>query len=226
MDPSPQYRLGHARFGLRRVTARPQGAPPRQRRKCRRQLTQLALRLRRWPGIAPVSSVSPKRRRHCYPCLIEARGRCPPEDVGGPWGCREFPFDDDAVPPRSAGSRFSVSAWFFATGARGPRASAATGRNRPGLSARSTCALGYTLIIPGRGGQGAALQPHASAPVDLPRPAHSSPPTNPSQSGLRAVVYVKQSNGSKPSSSDGTTRSMPKEKSGRCEPIGCAKQLK
>lgn len=25
-----------------------------------------------------------------YPCLIEATGRCPPEDVGGPWGYREF----------------------------------------------------------------------------------------------------------------------------------------
>ena len=25
-----------------------------------------------------------------YPRLIEASGRCPPEDVGGPWGYREF----------------------------------------------------------------------------------------------------------------------------------------
>jgi hypothetical protein len=25
-----------------------------------------------------------------YPRLIEATGRCPPEDVGGPWGYREF----------------------------------------------------------------------------------------------------------------------------------------
>jgi hypothetical protein len=25
-----------------------------------------------------------------YPCLIEATARCPPEDVGGPWGYREF----------------------------------------------------------------------------------------------------------------------------------------
>ena len=25
-----------------------------------------------------------------YPCLAEATGRCPPEDVGGPWGYREF----------------------------------------------------------------------------------------------------------------------------------------
>ena len=25
-----------------------------------------------------------------YPCLVEATGRCPPEDVGGPWGYREF----------------------------------------------------------------------------------------------------------------------------------------
>ena len=25
-----------------------------------------------------------------YPRLIEAAGRCPPEDVGGPWGYREF----------------------------------------------------------------------------------------------------------------------------------------
>jgi len=25
-----------------------------------------------------------------YPCLLEATGRCPPEDVGGPWGYREF----------------------------------------------------------------------------------------------------------------------------------------
>lgn len=25
-----------------------------------------------------------------YPCLVDATGRCPPEDVGGPWGYREF----------------------------------------------------------------------------------------------------------------------------------------
>jgi hypothetical protein len=25
-----------------------------------------------------------------YPCLVEATGRCPPEDVGGPWGYNEF----------------------------------------------------------------------------------------------------------------------------------------
>jgi len=25
-----------------------------------------------------------------YPCLVEATGRCPPEDVGGPWGYRDF----------------------------------------------------------------------------------------------------------------------------------------
>jgi len=25
-----------------------------------------------------------------YPVLIDAAGRCPPEDVGGPWGCAEF----------------------------------------------------------------------------------------------------------------------------------------
>jgi hypothetical protein len=25
-----------------------------------------------------------------YLCLVEATGRCPPEDVGGPWGYREF----------------------------------------------------------------------------------------------------------------------------------------
>jgi len=25
-----------------------------------------------------------------YQCLIEAAGRCPPEDVGGPWGYRDL----------------------------------------------------------------------------------------------------------------------------------------
>ncbi|HLH91590.1 MAG TPA: plasmid pRiA4b ORF-3 family protein [Xanthobacteraceae bacterium] len=25
-----------------------------------------------------------------YPCLLDAQGRCPPEDVGGPWGYAEF----------------------------------------------------------------------------------------------------------------------------------------
>lgn len=25
-----------------------------------------------------------------YPCLIDAAGRCPPEDVGGPWGYRDL----------------------------------------------------------------------------------------------------------------------------------------
>ena len=25
-----------------------------------------------------------------YPCLLEAKGRCPPEDVGGPWGYQDY----------------------------------------------------------------------------------------------------------------------------------------
>ncbi len=28
--------------------------------------------------------------RHTYPVLIDAAGRCPPEDVGGSWGYAEF----------------------------------------------------------------------------------------------------------------------------------------
>ena len=37
------------------------------------------------------SSASPMRcPESAYPLLVEATGRCPPEDVGGPWGYREF----------------------------------------------------------------------------------------------------------------------------------------
>jgi hypothetical protein len=37
--------------------------------------------------IERVTDAAPGMR---YPCLVEAAGRCPPEDVGGPWGYREF----------------------------------------------------------------------------------------------------------------------------------------
>ena len=47
-----------------------------------------------------------------YPCLIEAAGRCPPEDVGGPWGCAELlaAIDDpkhERQPKSKSGSRMT-----------------------------------------------------------------------------------------------------------------------
>jgi hypothetical protein len=47
-----------------------------------------------------------------YPCLIEAAGCCPPKNVGGPWGYRDFldaiadPNHQHAVRPDWIGSNF------------------------------------------------------------------------------------------------------------------------
>lgn len=43
-----------------------------------------------WEHIIKVERIdAPEPDKH-YPRLIAAKGRCPPEDVGGPWGYAEF----------------------------------------------------------------------------------------------------------------------------------------
>jgi hypothetical protein len=39
-----------------------------------------------WEHTIKVERIMPVVVGTAYPCLIEATGRCPPEDVGGPWG--------------------------------------------------------------------------------------------------------------------------------------------
>jgi len=43
-----------------------------------------------WEHIVRIGRISDPLAGLLYPRLIEATGRCPPEDVGGPWGYREF----------------------------------------------------------------------------------------------------------------------------------------
>src|SRR4051794_19171223 len=43
-----------------------------------------------WEHSVRIERVTEAEPGTTYPRLIEAAGRCPPEDVGGPWGYREF----------------------------------------------------------------------------------------------------------------------------------------
>jgi hypothetical protein len=43
-----------------------------------------------WEHSIRIERITNAVPRTTYPCLVEATGRCPPEDVGGPWGYREF----------------------------------------------------------------------------------------------------------------------------------------
>ena len=43
-----------------------------------------------WEHTIKVERMTPAITDIAYPCLIEASGRCPPEDVGGPWGYAEM----------------------------------------------------------------------------------------------------------------------------------------
>ena len=42
-----------------------------------------------WDHTIKVERIMPAVPGVAYPCLIEASGRCPPEDIGGPWGYAE-----------------------------------------------------------------------------------------------------------------------------------------
>ena len=44
-----------------------------------------------WEHTVTVERITDAMPGVAYPVLINATGRCPPEDVGGPWGCDEFP---------------------------------------------------------------------------------------------------------------------------------------
>ncbi|MEC5293611.1 plasmid pRiA4b ORF-3 family protein [Aurantimonas sp. C2-6-R+9] len=43
-----------------------------------------------WEHSIRIEAITPATEGLHYPRLIEASGRCPPEDVGGPWGYDEF----------------------------------------------------------------------------------------------------------------------------------------
>lgn len=43
-----------------------------------------------WEHTIKVERVTEAVPGTAYPVLLDARGRCPPEDVGGPWGYDEF----------------------------------------------------------------------------------------------------------------------------------------
>ena len=43
-----------------------------------------------WEHTIKIERLADSQPGTLYPRLIEARGRCPPEDVGGPWGYAEF----------------------------------------------------------------------------------------------------------------------------------------
>jgi hypothetical protein len=77
------------------------------------------------------SSVSPKRRLALY---IRVLSKPLALSTGGCWrplALLRVPLDADPVSPAARDRAFSTSAWFFATGARSPRAA---GRNRPDVS--------------------------------------------------------------------------------------------
>ena len=43
-----------------------------------------------WEHTIRITNIEDADPKASYPALIEASGRCPPEDVGGPWGYEEF----------------------------------------------------------------------------------------------------------------------------------------
>lgn len=43
-----------------------------------------------WEHTITIEGIGPPTAGVSYPRLVEAVGRCPPEDVGGPWGYEEF----------------------------------------------------------------------------------------------------------------------------------------
>lgn len=43
-----------------------------------------------WGHTIKVERLTDREPRMLYPRLLEAKGHCPPEDVGGPWGYAEF----------------------------------------------------------------------------------------------------------------------------------------
>ncbi len=43
-----------------------------------------------WEHTIKIERIAPAAEGVPYPCLIEATGQCPPEDVGGPWGYQDF----------------------------------------------------------------------------------------------------------------------------------------
>src|SRR6266581_1386466 len=65
--------------------------PWRRTRRRGHQDTEISLRLRRRLGTHDRDRAAHRSRvRRTLPRLIEASGRCPPEDCGGPWGYAEL----------------------------------------------------------------------------------------------------------------------------------------
>ncbi len=91
-DPRPRHRLGRARPGL--------WCGPLDARKARlvdvledtgvRSLKYLYDFGDGWEHSVRIDRITDAVPGIAYPRLVEASGRCPPEDVGGPWGYRDF----------------------------------------------------------------------------------------------------------------------------------------
>lgn len=43
-----------------------------------------------WDHVIRIERIGDADPQARYPCLVAAEGRCPPEDVGGPWGYADF----------------------------------------------------------------------------------------------------------------------------------------
>ena len=43
-----------------------------------------------WDHVIRIERIGDADPQACYPRLVAAEGRCPPEDVGGPWGYADF----------------------------------------------------------------------------------------------------------------------------------------
>lgn len=43
-----------------------------------------------WKHSIKIEGIRPAAQEGTYPRLVEATGRCPPEDIGGPWGYMDF----------------------------------------------------------------------------------------------------------------------------------------
>ena len=84
-----EHALSRSRLA-RRLSRCAQGASRQGDRSRRHQDAALRLRLWRWLGALDQDRAAPRSTGWLYPRLIKASGRCPPEDVGGPWGYAEF----------------------------------------------------------------------------------------------------------------------------------------
>src|SRR5215203_241641 len=83
----PQLVAGWRRLSQPRARHR---RPQNQRRGLMRHRTTSLTNTDGWEHTIKVERITDPMPSLTYPLLIDATGRCPPEDVGGPWGYAEF----------------------------------------------------------------------------------------------------------------------------------------